>query len=1474
MKSIWKLIVFSLLVSCLGFAQAQRYDGRTITRSGPYLVVDPFSSVVVCGSPAVFVPGSFCTNVVPTYTSNTLSTACTGGQVTPATGGACTSASDVDANFGFWAPFGNYTYMFQIKGVVYGPFPVFFGLPVTGGTLTGALYLASDPIVDAQAATKHYVDNATTSGVPSGRTVSTTAPLAGGGALSSNLTLTCNVASASQPGCLAAADFATFNGKQAPLGFTPLNRANNLSDLASVPTARTNLGLGSAALLASTAFVADPGSNGIVVRTGLGTSTVATGGTLTTLLGYTPLNAASNLSDVASVSASRTNLGLGTAATHAATDFLLAASNLSDVADVATARTNLGLGSAALANATSFLLATNNLSDIVSPSAARTNLGLGTSSTHATGDFLLAANNLSDVNAAIARANLGLGTAALQSAASFLLSANNLSDVGSASAARTNLGIGTSATHATGDFLQSANNLSDVASVSGARANLGLGTAALVNTSGIGGNAMLQNAPVLGSYLVSSLPGSAGVNAIAWALDSMTAQDCIHGGGTLIQLCRYTGTVWVPAAQGYGYVNVGSDGQFPTYIGNGITIGPSTAVGCLQNDSSNVTTGTGQPCGGGSTGGGSNALLSGGGVAWTGGLNFIVSSASYSIAGTNYSSAQTSISLATADPTNPRIDVIAVNASGAVVVLTGTPASNPSAPAVDPTTQLQLTFAFVPAGSPTPTLTSINVYLENTEWTCVPTANLNCASTNNPFQGAKDIEATNAVAGNNVTLTQPVGTTNLSQYATLSFYIRNKAAWATAKSVSIFFQNGTSVVGTAVAFKNGIYGFNQSNTTTYQLIVIPLTAFAAGSNPVNNLKIQVAGSGAAIGFYLDNIEIQSNTGGGGSGASGNVFAAGILGVNQLVLGAGAQNLTTLPTLGASNLTLHGNASGPPTWGLTDLTTDVTGILPKANGGTGTATPGLIQGANILITGSWPNQTISSSGISIGSLSGGATGSLPYQSAPNTTAMLAGNNGNTDQVLVSHGTGSAPLAPTLTNAPALSAANMLSFPTLNQDTTGKAAGISGTQSANVFYASPNGSTGLLSPRLIVPADIPTLNQSTTGNAATASAFDHSPTLCPGGSAAAGVLANGNATGCQAIGGGFISGLTIGKIPKAASSTSLADSLLDDSITTANTLTYLGSGGFATSGPGFFGVGAAGAGFIGLKQGTTQATSANTWGLTVGTSITTGFNWIGPSAAASGIVRGDNTANKVQLSQAELSGDASTSGSNAVTVTGLKGLALPTLAAVTGLLYDTSGTLSLQATLPTAAEPAHTGDVTNTAGSLALTVAKIQGTTVSGTTGTGNVAFSASPSLTGTPLAPTASLGTNTTQLATTAFVQAAFSGSRFYTPIITIGSTIATSQTVFAGTVTNTPSGATVTIPANCSNSQFVDIGSTTATGSTTFVVKKNGSTICTGTIAAAGSTISWGSGGSTNTFTSGDVISVVYSGDATLLGALTLAGSY
>jgi len=280
---------------------------------------------------------------------------------------------------------------------------------------------------------------------------------------------------------------------------TKLAIANNLSDLNSASTARTNLGLGTSATL-------DTGtSNGNVVvldATGL---PAVDGSQLTgiTATDNTKLAIANNLSDLNNAGTARTNLGLGTSATLdtgtsngnvvvldatglpavdgsqltnvTGTDStkLAIANNLSDLNNATTARTNLGLGTSATLNVgtgandvvqldgssrlpavdgsqltnispTGALLITNNLSDLNSASTARTNLGLGTSSTLDSGTsngnvVVLDATGLPAVDGSQL-------TNVTATDSTKLAIANNLSDLNNATTARTNLGLGTSAT--------------------------------------------------------------------------------------------------------------------------------------------------------------------------------------------------------------------------------------------------------------------------------------------------------------------------------------------------------------------------------------------------------------------------------------------------------------------------------------------------------------------------------------------------------------------------------------------------------------------------------------------------------------------------------------------------------------------------------------------------------------------------------------------------------------------------------------------------------------------------------------------------------------------------------------------------------------------------------------------------------------------------------------------------------------------
>ena len=87
-------------------------------------------------------------------------------------------------------------------------------------------------------------------------------------------------------------------------------------------------------------------------------------------------------------------------------------------------------------------------------------------------------------------------------------------------------------------------------------------------------------------------------------------------------------------------------------------------------------------------------------------------------------------------------------------------------------------------------------------------------------------------------------------------------------------------------------------------------------------------------------------------------------VNAIFAGpsSGAAAAPTFRSLTTADIpTLNQNTTG--------TAANVTGIVAVANGGSGTATPSLVAGTNVTVTGTWPNQTIAASGGGGGSSAG-------------------------------------------------------------------------------------------------------------------------------------------------------------------------------------------------------------------------------------------------------------------------------------------------------------------------------------------------------------------------------------------------------------------------------------------------------------------------------------------------------------------------
>jgi hypothetical protein len=254
-------------------------------------------------------------------------------------------------------------------------------------------------------------------------------------------------------------------------------------------------------------------------------------------------------------------------------------------------------------------------------------------------------------------------------------------------------------------------------------------------------------------------------------------------------------------------------------------------------------------------------------------------------------------------------------------------------------------------------------------------------------------------------------------------------------------------------------------------------------------------------------------------------------------------------------------------------------------------------------------------------------------------------------------------------------------------------------------------------------------------------------------------------------GGISGLTTGFLPKAASGTSLGNTLCDEGITTANTITCTDSAGIAAAG--FTGTGS-GAGFVQLGQGTAPTAGTTAVTLYAPASVTS-YIFAVPGAAATGFLYGTNSsgtvtgsfiANPLPIANGGLNASSAVAG------------AVPNTSSTTAAAWTVTPTLGASGTAGTLATFPATGNFTTTWGSAATTSNTILG-------------FVSAPTTAHIVTCTTSGTTCTLTDGGTTIAALAPLASPSFTTPALGV----ATGTSV---TMTGVVSGATFASATNCS----------------------------------------------------------------------------
>lgn len=304
---------------------------------------------------------------------------------------------------------------------------------------------------------------------------------------------------------------------------------------------------------------------------------------------------------------------------------------------------------------------------------------------------------------------------------------------------------------------------------------------------------------------------------------------------------------------------------------------------------------------------------------WSGtGLVFDVYWPSYYIENVLYPAGSGQVTLNTADPTNPRLDVIAVDSTG-VIKITGTADTNPVKPTVNVMTQLEITTVLITAGATTPSITNTDVYKENAEWTGASNnGTVTFNNTTTPFAGTYCVNSGSFNNTHYIRFTSAVSY-SVGDFGLLKFYLRLSASFASTTYINVRLWNSTTAVSSTVAITSGLYNFNRTVVGSYQQIVVPISAFSFTSSIFDRIEFTFVGSNTS-GFKMDNIILET-----GSGSSPTAVITGSGNANYITKWTGTQVL--------GNSLLYDNAASvgvgtitPSASSVLDLTSTTKGIL--------------------------------------------------------------------------------------------------------------------------------------------------------------------------------------------------------------------------------------------------------------------------------------------------------------------------------------------------------------------------------------------------------------------------------------------------------------------------------------------------------------------------------------------------------------------